>query len=219
MCSISYDYSQEATPKKQDIFDFCRLRIQKYICIFIFIGAEVLQFNRLSILRVHMWFKMLDQCRQGSGGVSLTFRELFNIFSPLEIYVLQKSYFLWEFQAVTLYVWPKPRFFVMSGLVYFREIILASSWKIDGTTPRVSYNANAVAVRDMATRESRASYQWYWTILQYYHPRSRILFPLNQVYFTDFPIFTWSKCTTELTIGLMLSITATGLNVSVCDFL
>ena len=44
------------------------------------------------------------------GDVSLTFRELSKIFSRNLYTVLLKSYFLWEFQAETLYVCPKHGF-------------------------------------------------------------------------------------------------------------
>ena len=69
----------------------------------------------------------------------------------LKICVLQKSYFLWEFQADTLYVCPKPCFGhtykvsawnspidVISGIVYFSEIILESSRNVNETTPRTT---------------------------------------------------------------------------------
>ena len=68
----------------------------------------------------------------------------------LEIYVVQKSHFLWAFQAETLFVCPKPCFGtrtkfqleiltinVITGIVYFREIILESSLNVSETTPRI----------------------------------------------------------------------------------
>ena len=64
---------------------------------------------------------------------------------------MQKSYFLWEFHTATLYVCPKQSHAlgtrtkfqleiltmnVISGIIYFHEIILESLWNISGTTPR-----------------------------------------------------------------------------------
>ena len=83
--------------------------------------------------------------RNSAGGVSLTFRELSKIFS--RNFYLIKIAFLWEFQAETVHVCPNPRFghtykvsalnsrYVISGIVYFREIILESSRNVSETTP------------------------------------------------------------------------------------
>ena len=68
------------------------------------------------------------------GGVSLTFRELSKIFSRN----------LWAFQDEAMYVCPKRTKFqldirtinVISGIVYFREIILDSSLTVIETTTK-----------------------------------------------------------------------------------
>ena len=65
--------------------------------------------------------------------------------------VLKKSYFLWESQAKTLYVWPKPclgtrakiqleilTINVVSGIVYFQEIVLESSRNVSEILPWLS---------------------------------------------------------------------------------
>ena len=89
------------------------------------------------------------ECRHlGGGGGSLMLRELAKIF--LKICVLQKSYFLWEFQAETLYVCPCfGHTYKVSAwnshdkcyfwFVYFHEIILENSWNISETGPRAQF--------------------------------------------------------------------------------
>ena len=62
---------------------------------------------------------------------------------------MQKSYFMWEFQAETLYVCPMPCYGArtqyqlkivtingISGIVYIRDYILKSSRNVSKTTPR-----------------------------------------------------------------------------------
>ena len=68
---------------------------------------------------------MPRQC--ASRWVSLTFHELSKMFS--RNFVWQKPYYLWEFQAETLYVCPHTKFqleirtiYVISGIVYFRAM-------------------------------------------------------------------------------------------------
>ena len=96
-------------------------------------------------LRTEIRFSEVTKCLTFSKRTFVTSYSRKN-----EICVLQKLHFLWAFQAETLFVCPKPctrtkfrleilTINVITGIVYFREIILESSRNVSETTPRAFY--------------------------------------------------------------------------------